>query len=401
MYWSDREATFQMAGVGSADALAGDVIVSYRRLAERLKHRLASAPPHLRYYGGICFDPARPRDPRWARFRRYRFIVPRFEIMNIGDESYFICNVRRRADVRDRTALGRLREDLERLPFPVEPETAYIPAPVSRRDRPARAEWRDLVAKALRAFARKDLEKVVLARESLLTCSEQIDPGAVISRLRAVANEGYLFYVQPAGRLAFLGASPERLYQRCDTRIRTEALAGTRPRGQSDTSDKALGEVLLHNDKERREHDFVRNSIRAALDTLCQTARADQEVSLVRLRDCQHLVTRFEGVLSPGVSDGALLEALHPSPAVCGYPTERSLAWIRAHEPFNRGWYAGPVGWVSNDAAEFAVGIRSALVDGNTLRLYSGAGLVRGSIPELEWDEIENKIAAFLSIFQD
>jgi len=97
------------------------------------------------------------------------------------------------------------------------------------------------------------------------------------------------------------------------------------------------------------------------------------------------------------VSDAALMQALHPSPAVGGVPTNKAIAYLREHEPFDRGWYAGPVGWVGPESGEFAVAIRSGLVRGNTLSLYSGAGIVDGSTPDGEWSEIETKLSNALS----
>ena len=110
----------------------------------------------------------------------------------------------------------------------------------------------------------------------------------------------------------------------------------------------------------------------------------------------QHLVARLEGVLRQGVDDGAILAAIHPTAAVAGFPRQLSVERIEQLEPFDRGWYAGPVGWIGRDRAEFAVSIRSGLIINNVIDLYSGAGIVEGSTPDSEWKEIENKIANFL-----
>src|SRR5690606_13237925 len=96
--------------------------------------------------------------------------------------------------------------------------------------------------------------------------------------------------------------------------------------------------------------------------------------------------------------DADLLRGLHPTPAVGGVPRDRAMAFIASRENFDRGWYAGPVGWISSDAAEFAVAIRSGIVDGDTLALYSGAGIVEGSEPAAEWGEIEQKMSNFLGV---
>ena len=118
----------------------------------------------------------------------------------------------------------------------------------------------------------------------------------------------------------------------------------------------------------------------------------------MRLAKKQHLRSNVQGTLKADVDDGMLLKRLHPTPAVGGYPTDNALPEIARIEPFNRGWYAAPVGWVGSDSAQFAVGIRSGLVEGNELSLFSGAGIVRGSDPDAEWREVENKIQDFIGI---
>ena len=99
-----------------------------------------------------------------------------------------------------------------------------------------------------------------------------------------------------------------------------------------------------------------------------------------------------------GHSDADIVSTLHPTPAVGGSPTREAVAWIRANEPFARGWYAGPIGWVGYDSSEFAVAIRSALIDGTSLSVYTGAGIVPGSDPAREWQEIEDKMGTFLHV---
>ena len=142
----------------------------------------------------------------------------------------------------------------------------------------------------------------------------------------------------------------------------------------------------------------MEDAIRSTLDALCTSTRMPQHRTEMRLSKGRHLHSRIEGRLREGVSTARLLTALHPTPAVGGVPTGAALDLIRECEDFDRGWYAGPVGWIGADDAEFAVAIRSGLVEDDRLSLYSGAGIVRGSEPEAEWDEIEQKIENFLSL---
>ena len=226
-----------------------------------------------------------------------------------------------------------------------------------------------------------------------------LDPTLVLEGLKAATPGCFHFYAEPEDGVAFLGASPERLFRRDGSSVVSEAVAGTRPRGVSSADDKGLGEDLLHSVKDRSEHSYVRTGIGEALAPLCEELDLEEGVSEMKLARGRHLKSRIRGVLREGVTDADLIGALHPTPAVCGYPRDEALQEIRALEPFDRGWYAGPIGWIGADASEFAVGLRSGLVRGRTLALFSGAGIVAGSVPHEEWAEIEQKIGDFTGMF--
>jgi menaquinone-specific isochorismate synthase len=124
-------------------------------------------------------------------------------------------------------------------------------------------------------------------------------------------------------------------------------------------------------------------------------------LTILKLNQVQHLYTQCQGILKPDLTDADILPKLHPTPAVGGFPRTQALQLIEELEPFARGWYAAPVGWVGFDCAEFAVAIRSGLVDLDRLLLFAGAGIVIGSQPEAEWAEIENKIRHFTELFTE
>ena len=183
--------------------------------------------------------------------------------------------------------------------------------------------------------------------------------------------------------------------------IETEALAGTRARGHTPEADTRLAGELLSSRKEQREHGFVVDGIRSAMRGLCEVySENDSSPELMKLSRVQHLCTRIRGELAKDVDDADILGSLHPTPAVGAYPTQPGLDLINRLEPFQRGWYSGPVGWVSRDGADFAVAIRSALIRESQLHLYSGVGIVEGSLADQEWREMEGKIAGLLSIFE-
>ena len=200
--------------------------------------------------------------------------------------------------------------------------------------------------------------------------------------------------------MAFIGASPERLFRREDRELITEAVAGTRPRSKSHDEDSKLAEELMTSQKDQLEHQIVRKSIRQQLHRCleAESLSVSAQPKLLPLARTQHLFSEIRGQLCSDVSDAQLIDTLHPTPAVGGYPTENALAEISRLEPFDRGWYSAPVGWISRDAAEFAVAIRSGLLAGQELSLYSGAGIVPGSDADAEWDEVEHKLVDFIDI---
>ncbi|WP_143528224.1 isochorismate synthase [Rubrobacter xylanophilus] len=395
MYWSARGGGFEVAAAGEADVLAGGP-GEYPAALRKRQGLLLAGDGGTRYYGGARFDAARESDSGWAPFGAYRFVLPRFELRVREEMRELACNLVLPRDV------GRQDEILawlEALPFPSEEVgPSAFPAPLRRLDTPRLSGWRSGVGRALGAFREGRMGKVVLARRVDFDFEGPLDAPALARALRDVTPGCFHFYLEPEEGVAFLGASPERLYRREGRSVTSEAVAGTRPRGGSEADDRALGGELLGSEKDREEHAYVLRSIREELGSLCESLRVDGDVSEMRLATRRHLVARLRGILHPGVTDADLLEALHPTPAVGGYPREAALAEIRSSEPFDRGWYAGPVGWIGAGGAEFAVGIRSGLVRGSRLALFSGAGIVRGSDPEEEWAEIEQKISDFAGI---
>jgi len=248
---------------------------------------------------------------------------------------------------------------------------------------------------------------VVLAREVALTrpgCP--FDPGAVLARLRATFPDACLFAVAPAdgaaGNPVFLGASPERLVSLAGGVVATSCLAGSIGRGTTAAEDDALGARLLGSAKDQVEHSLVARMLREQLGPLCDSLEIGETPELVRLANVQHLHTPIHGALRAR-SDGTvpcildLVATLHPTPAVGGYPRHAALDLIRRRERLDRGWYAGPLGWLDRHGeGEFAVAIRSALLRGSEARLFAGCGIVGDSDPHSEYLESRLKLRAML-----
>jgi menaquinone-specific isochorismate synthase len=238
------------------------------------------------------------------------------------------------------------------------------------------------------------LTKVVLARDIAIEAEQPIDRHAVLTRLRASFGSSHLYAVD-----GFLGASPELLVARHGDVVRAHPLAGTTPRTGDPTVDARLAAQLIASTKDQTEHRVTIEMVRDTLLPWCSYVDWEAEPSIVTVANVQHLGTAVEGRLSkPEPSVLELVAALQPTPALGGFPRAEALDLIAQLEPFDRGPYGGPVGWVDGrgDGA-WAVGIRGAEVDGRHARLIAGVGVVAGSDPDAELAETQAKFQAMLS----
>jgi menaquinone-specific isochorismate synthase len=395
IYWSGREDRAGVAAVGAADLREAGVSEGAGSLSKVLASLPDSGVSGARYYGGARFDPLGQPDEDWAAFSAYRFVLPRFELHAGETETMLVCNLVLPRDMDD----AKIVQEIEDLSLPEGASGALLPAPMFREDSPNFEGWRGNVERALSAFSEGRLGKVVLARRAEFGFCRDLEPTLLLESLKAATPGCFHFYAEPESGIAFLGASPERLFRREGRSVESEAVAGTRPRGVSSAEDEGLRDDLLHSAKDLSEHTYVSKGIREALEPLCRVLEIEDHVSEMMLARGRHLRSMVRGTLEDGVTDAALLGAMHPTPAVGGHPRSEALEQIHALEPFDRGWYAGPVGWLGQEASEFAVGIRSGLVRGRTLALFSGAGIVAGSVPDEEWAEIEQKIGDFTGMF--
>ena len=254
--------------------------------------------------------------------------------------------------------------------------------------------WCELVEHATKAMADGSLRKVALARELVVTADAPFDRTSVLDRLRSTYPGCHLYSVD-----GFIGASPELLVSRAGDIVRSHPMAGTAARGGDPATDARLAASLLASAKDREEHQITIDMVHDTLLNWCSYIDYEAEPSIVPVANVQHLATLVEGRLSlpaPSVLD--LVSALHPTPAVCGSPREVALAYILEHEGFDRGRYAGAVGWVdANGNGSWAVSLRCAALDGATARLYAGNGIVADSDPATELAETRAKFQAMLS----
>ena len=255
--------------------------------------------------------------------------------------------------------------------------------------------WKQRVADALKRIEAGELDKVVLARQVDIAANRPFVKSDVLARLIALFPSCMVFSV--AG---FIGASPELLVARTGDRVVSHPLAGTVARSGDAHADEALVAGLMASPKARREHGYVTEVLRAALEDICVELDVPDRPSVMSLRNVSHLATRITARLDPRTPLSALELAarIHPSPAVGGNPTSVAVPYLQSVEGFDRGRYAGPVGWVDarGDGA-WAIGIRSAVVDGAHASIFAGNGLVKGSDPADELTETQLKLQALLA----
>ena len=254
------------------------------------------------------------------------------------------------------------------------------------------------VERVLDGIRAGELQKVVLAREVHITAGSPIDAVAWLVALRERYPTCTLFAVGE-GDSVFLGASPERLVRVEGDAVVTAALAGTAPRGASRAADHAIGAALCDSRKNGAEHAIVVSHLKSALEGCCDEVEVASEPVLLRTRTVQHLCTEIRARRRAGspVSLLGLAGRLHPTPAVGGAPREAALRWLAENEKADRGWFAGPVGYLqSNGDGEFAVALRSALARGRSATAWAGAGIVAGSQPAAEFTETELKLRTVL-----
>jgi isochorismate synthase len=257
--------------------------------------------------------------------------------------------------------------------------------------------YRGAVADVVERIRRTDVRKVVLARTIEVDAGRSLDPKTLLHRLRAVDPGAYVFGA-PTDDGVIVGASPELLVSRHGREVRSNPLAGSAARSGDPEEDRANADALASSEKDREEHVIVVEAVAEVLAPFCEELTWDPEPVLRETPNVWHLSTSFLGTLrdpAPTVLD--LVAELHPTPAVAGTPTDAALAALDELEPFDRGRYAGPVGWVDAEGdGEWAIALRCAELRGDRATLFAGAGIVADSDPVLELDETERKFRAFL-----
>lgn len=408
--WEPPEARTALTGGGSAVTVRASGGNRFPEAAEKIESifqlacsgGIPSAGPFA--FGGFSFfDDV--DDVQWPGFGAAQLVIPEWMMLRgkastvgmvnalvppEGEPSLIAAAMARTAERLRKAALAVGKGDQE----PLDPAFPLF-APLD--DEEGRQKWLRMIASAVEDIRSGRLLKVVLARTADLLCRERPSPYFMLRHLRRFYKDCFKFMVDPGEGQVFLGATPEQLARFQNGEVHLAALASTAPRGKSTEHDEALARLLLANGKEREEHAHVVDGILDCIGGLGETAPVG-EPRVIKYSNLQHLYTPITLRLRRPLSAVSILGRLHPTPAVGGLPGPQALQHIRQAEGFDRGWYAGPVGWLNGKGeGEFAVALRACTLKDKRVRLYAGGGIVADSDPEEEYAETELKMQPILA----
>lgn len=364
IYWENPQENMRVAALGNVLELPTTPSISSKG--------------GLRFFGGRDFIPRKYN--LWNKIPSCSYILPLIEVEEREGHAFLCINRTQETPLVDWN--HHTYDDT-------------VAKVVSRLDSPSFPIWERHVNALLNLISHQKLMKVVPARCTRFEFENALNPYSLLKHLQGASPCSTLFAFQFTPEKAFIGASPETLYRRKGENIQSAAVAGTRARGKTMEEDLHLKEDLLSDSKELHEFTIVKKHIEALLSPLCHSMQT-QALQVLQTDTVQHLYQAIEGTLKKPMTDHALIQTLHPTPAVGGMPLKEALREIQKREHFDRGWYAAPVGWVTHQECHQLVAIRSALVENNMMSLFAGTGIVEGSTPLKEWGELEQKISQYI-----
>ena len=409
-YWERPDQDLAIAAGGQAAIIRNKEYERFRNISRQansllskihhfsnLKHSMSGA--HL--VGGFSFFD-QPLSGAWSPLGNASFFLPQWLL--VKDGQFSLINITRPWNSRDefdevkhwfstwiRDFIDRLGTNLERSRILHESDGSGFQIPDLNSEQ-EKKRWISNV-EAARAGIKKQLyKKIVLARELRLRTQKKVSSTKLIHFLRREYPSCYSFIYQLNGEATFIGSTPEKLLSLQSQYVKTEALAGSISRGLTATQDAIKEKKLYESAKDLEEHAYVLDAIKEKLLFLTDSLEHTPRPLIKKFANVQHLCTPIAASLSSEMNAIDIVSMLHPTPAVGGYPESGALHHIQELEQFERGWYAGPVGWFNtNKRAEFSVAIRSGLIRRNHVQFFAGCGIVEDSDPQAEWEETRIK----------
>jgi menaquinone-specific isochorismate synthase len=416
-YWEHPDESLAMAAGGESAKIrtnTRDRFENVRQQIEEIKSKtyccesISHSLAGIHFLGGLSFQEDQQKY-HWRDFGNGAFIVPEWMIIRDGELSLLTVTQNVNSETSADELLNNLRSRLQTI----------IDEIVSFKDNTgvgcnghsnntfdfqadhkesAKKQWINAVLDAKERIADQQFEKIVLAREVIVRYKEEPGPTRMLNFLRNEYPTCFSFMMRVNRHSVFLGSTPEKLVSLRASFLLTDGLAGTISRGKTASEDTVLERQLLRSNKDLQEHKFVVEAIGERLKSLTHSMRHPEQPGIRKYQNVQHLYTPITASMNDGVTPFDVVEKLHPTPAVGGYPREKAIGHIQNLEQIDRGWYAGPVGWLNtNGRGEFCVAIRSGLLSQGHARFFAGCGIVADSVAESEWNETELKFIPMLT----
>lgn len=351
------------------------------------------------FTGGMKFTVEHP-DADWKEFNDSSWFIPEIILQKVKGKYFFIFNAQ--VPFSKDTLLRKFKQKLsvimnqsgDLLNFALRVSRINGNSPKEKK------KWKSLVTASLDKISAGEINKIVLSRVVELQLMDELTFNFVLDKFRNKFPNCTLF-IYKRNRSVFFGATPERLAAFRNTKVELDALAGSSPRGINEDEDIKFEKHLLSDEKILNEHKFVVKHLNGIIENHLDEI-ISEEPSVLKLDNIQHLLTKISGFLKDENCMFNLIKDIFPTPAVCGYPKEKSMQLIKKIEEHQRGMYAGIIGWFNlNGTAEFIIAIRSALYSNKRLLAYAGSGIVESSVPDDEFRETELKLQSIISLFNE
>lgn len=405
-FWKDPSGTQMFSGLGICKLIQspGDADRFFhveKKWRDAVKHVIRIGVQEIKctgpiMFGGFSFDPLKEQTRLWSEYSHARLQIPEFLLTKHAGKTYLTTNIL--CTPYDDASLAENIIEKRKALLAVTPPEKVLSADIVSEEDVGKEHWLETVRKLVDELKNSEiLKKVVMAREFLVTADNEIPVETVLRNLLDEQPDSYVFALE-AGSSCFIGASPERLVKKTGYSVYSACVAGSIAKGRTEEEEKALGDKLLNDDKNLVEHQYVVEMIKDALHPVCSELSVPERPGLLKMRDIQHLFTPVTGKVREGVSLFEIVELLHPTPALGGFPKNEAMAKIRSIEKMDRGFYGSPIGWIDEQGdGEFAVAIRSGLIRGRKAHLFAGCGIVEDSEAESEWNETRIKFRPMLS----
>ncbi|MEH7254963.1 isochorismate synthase [Neobacillus niacini] len=404
-YWKDPLEEAVLVGLGISKQIQSDQATDrFFHVEEEwknfLKDSLIFNPFHENglgpvMFGGFSFDPLKAKTTLWSKYADSLFHIPKYMLTIVKGQTFLTTNIVCTPN-DDFTLFEKVIKERMQLLSSLEQDFNHNRAKLLHTKEIAPLQWKQSVDDVAKGLKTGSLKKVVLARELRLVFDKQIHSEMILENLYNQQRESFIFVFESNGD-CFIGATPERLVKKQGNSVFSTCLAGSIKRGETAAEDESLGQSLLNDQKNLIEHGFVVEMIKAALEESCEEIILPDKPQLMKIRDIQHLYTPVIGKCQKDASLLLLVERLHPTPALGGLPKQEAVEKIREVEELDRGFYAAPLGWVDYQGnGEFAVSIRSGLIQGKEASLFAGCGVVADSDSESEYLETSLKFTPML-----